>query len=100
MSNKFDFSGDIDSAVSTAKELELTEKLTEIVEDYMAAVHELNTGTGLLVRVFSPLIPALDTTVKAVKEATIVTVSGRARELLEQGYSTSLKSGANILSGA
>lgn len=89
----------MDSAVFTAKELELTEKLTEIVEDYMAAVHELNAGTGLLVRAFSPLIPALDTTVKAVKEATIVPVSGRARELLEQGYSTSLKSGANILSG-
>ena len=57
----------MDSAVSAAKELELTEKLTEIVEDYMAAVHELNAGTGLLVRAFSPLIPALDTTVKAVR---------------------------------
>lgn len=89
----------MDSVVSTVKELELTEKLIGMVEDYMAAIHELNTGTGLLVRVFLPLILALDTTVKAVKEATIVTVSGRARELLEQGYSTNLKSGANILSG-
>ena len=84
MSNKFDFSEDMDAAVSTAKELERTEQLIETLEGCKTALHELGTQADSLVREFSPLILALSSTVKAVKEAATVTVSAEARELLER----------------
>ncbi len=84
MNNKFDFSEDMDAAVSTAKETEQTEQLIETLEGCKTAMHELSTQADSLVREFSPLILALSSTVKAVKEAATVTVSGEAREFLER----------------
>lgn len=105
MNNKFDFSEDMDAAVSTAKEAEQTEQLIETLEGCKTAMHELSTQADSLVREFSPLVLALSSTVKAVKEATTITVSGEAREILEresvgicQGCSMNLKSGVNVLS--
>lgn len=74
----------MDAAVSTAKELERTEQLIETLEGCKTALHELGTQADSLVREFSPLILALSSTVKAVKEAATVTVSAEARELLER----------------
>lgn len=84
MNNKFDFSEDMDAAVSTAKEAEQTEQLIETLEGCKTAMHELSTQADSLVREFSPLVLALSSTVKAVKEATTITVSGEAREILER----------------
>ncbi len=84
MSDKFDFSKDMDAAVSTAEETEQTEQLIETLEGCKTAMHELGTQADSLVREFSPLVLALSSTVKAVKEAATVTVSGETREFLER----------------
>lgn len=74
----------MDAAVSTAEEAEQTEQFIETLEGCKIAMHELSTQADSLVSEFSPLILAISSTVKAVKEATTITVSGETREILER----------------
>ena len=84
MIKKFYFSEDMDAAVSTAEEAEQTEQFIETLEECKIAMHELSTQEDSLVSEFSPLILAISSTVKAVKEATTITVPGETREILER----------------
>lgn len=81
---RFDFSEEIDAALSAAKETEQAERLVETVEGCRTVLKELSARVDSLAGEFSPLTQALASTVKAVREAATVTVSGEAKELLER----------------